>query len=131
MFTTPLTTRPATVEKSTMADGAGRAGEAGGAGAAGRGVACSAAGDGVTFSARDSLATRIRAVRTIPAASPAITSIRETRRRRSIATIFILARAENTRPDLGAKRSHMCYDCKDIQTNMASSIQATRLRKGM
>src|SRR5436309_11274575 len=25
----------------------------------------------------------------------------------------------------------MCYDCKDIQTKMASSIQATRLRKGM
>src|SRR5688572_29052180 len=25
----------------------------------------------------------------------------------------------------------MCYDCKDIQTIMASSIQATRLRKGM
>ena len=25
----------------------------------------------------------------------------------------------------------MCYDFKDIQTNMASSIQATRLRKGM
>ena len=25
----------------------------------------------------------------------------------------------------------MCYDSKDIQTNMASSIQATRLRKGM
>ena len=25
----------------------------------------------------------------------------------------------------------MCYDCKDIQTPMASSVQATRLRKGM
>src|SRR5688572_27311991 len=25
----------------------------------------------------------------------------------------------------------MCYDCKDIQAHMASSIQATRLRKGM
>src|SRR5580692_1406623 len=25
----------------------------------------------------------------------------------------------------------MCYDCKDIQTQMASSVQATRLRKGM
>src|SRR5919199_4207257 len=25
----------------------------------------------------------------------------------------------------------MCYDCKDIRTRMASSIQATRLRKGM
>src|ERR1700675_2675558 len=25
----------------------------------------------------------------------------------------------------------MCYDCKDIQGTMASSIQATRLRKGM
>src|SRR5215212_11799425 len=25
----------------------------------------------------------------------------------------------------------MCYDCKDIQASMASSLQATRLRKGM
>src|SRR3954462_2619872 len=25
----------------------------------------------------------------------------------------------------------MCYDCKDIQTPMPSSVQATRLRKGM
>src|ERR1700681_1395655 len=25
----------------------------------------------------------------------------------------------------------MCYDCKDIQAQMASSVQATRLRKGM
>src|SRR6516165_9437091 len=24
----------------------------------------------------------------------------------------------------------MCYDCKDLRTSMASSIQATRLRKG-
>jgi len=31
----------------------------------------------------------------------------------------------------GLPRGHMCYDCKDIQTPMASSVQATRLRKGM